>query len=206
MTRHKKKTIKDKYKARGLYIYLTVLIVIAFAATLYINNLKNTMLIEAKQVEFKIDELEKKFDDIKQDRSESLLNTLETVTVVSQEPAKKEVIFSNYGIWDKSSGNKTASGMTISDFKVNEDGMYTYQNKVVLATANTERLARELKDGYNSHSLYDTVEFNLNDKQYQGIVIDVCGACYGVVGEDKQRYDIFTVQNSIGLAKGHIND
>lgn len=114
------------------------------------------------------------------------------------------MLFTNYYTSDGSSGNKTASGLTTNDFKVNEDGFYTYQDKVVLATANTTRLNWSLYKGYKSHELYEELEFELNDKTYKGIVLDVCGACFGINNESEQRYDIFTTHDVIGKKTGVI--
>lgn len=114
------------------------------------------------------------------------------------------VIFTNYYLGDGSSGETTASGKKISDFDVNEDGFYTYEGKVVLATANTTRLNWSLKQGYRSHELYEEITFELNDKNYTGIVLDICGSCFGTSHENIQRYDIFTVGNVIGKKEGKI--
>lgn len=194
----KKRTTKYSFPGRT-HIYLIVLFAISIAFILYIINIKNSMLMEMEIVENRIEQLEDKYNQINKERSLALISTLKYVNDTS-----KEVIFSNYGTWDGHSGNKTASGLTINEFEVNEDGMYTYQNKVVLATANIDRLPRELLNSYNSHLLYEEIDFVIDDKQYSGIVLDVCGACYGVLGEDKQRYDIFTTSNSVGLKEGYI--
>lgn len=117
----------------------------------------------------------------------------------------RAVIFTNYYQNDsKGSGDITASGKKIKDFKVNEDGFYTYKDKVVLATANTTRLKRNLYKGYKTHELYDELDIELNGKRYKGIVLDVCGSCYGVSHEDKQRYDVFTTHEVIGKVSGLI--
>ena len=196
-----KKRTANKRARTNLTILITVLIAIITAFTLYTVEAKNTMLAELKEVKAKIERIEQRQDMIKRDNSYQLLNTLDVVTI---NQFAKDVIFSNYGTWDGHSGNKTASGLTINEFEVNEDGMYTYNDKVVLATANVERLPRKLLNSYNSHLLYEEIDFVIDDKQYSGLVLDVCGACYGVQGEDKQRYDIFTTSNVIGLKEGFI--
>ena len=196
-----KKRTSNYIKSGRLYTTVIVLFAISVAITLYMVKIKNSMLMEMEIVENKIERIEQRQDMIKRDNSYQLLNTLDVVTI---NQFAKDVIFSNYGTWDSHSGNKTASGLTINEFEVNEDGMYTYQNKVVLATANIDRLPRKLLNSYNSHLLYEEIDFVIDDKQYSGIVLDVCGACYGVQGEDKQRYDIFTTSNVIGLKEGFI--
>lgn len=62
---------------------------------------------------------------------------------------------------------------------MNENGWYTYQGKLVLGTA-TRYL---LKYGYSEiegkryFKYYDTVTLTINGKDYEGIVLDSCGAC-----------------------------
>jgi len=115
-----------------------------------------------------------------------------------------DVYFTNYHLGDGSSGTTTASGLRILDFDVNDDGMYTYDGKVVVATANMTRLQRGINEGYKSHELYEEFMIRLNDKEYQAIVLDICGACYGMFDEFLQRYDIFTTKNVIGKVIGQV--
>lgn len=115
-----------------------------------------------------------------------------------------DVYFTNYHIGDGSSGTTTASGLQIKDFEVNDEGMYTYEGKVVIATANMTRLQRGIAEGYRSHELYEELTIKLNGKEYTGIVLDVCGKCYYAEGEFIQRYDIFTTGNVIGKVIGQV--
>ena len=115
-----------------------------------------------------------------------------------------DVYFTNYHLGDGSSGTTTASGLQIKDFEVNDDGMYTYNGKVVIATANMTRLPRGIAEGYRSHELYEELTIKLNGKEYTGVVLDVCGKCYYAEGEFLQRYDIFTTKNIIGKVIGQV--
>lgn len=200
MKKHKKKNSKIK----GGLIYITALTTIFVATSLYMVNAKNAMFRELEAVESKITKLERQFSKINKEKSYQLLNTLDVVEI---NPTKKEVIFSNYGTWDKYSGIKTASGLTTNDFDINADGMFTYQGKVVLATANTTRLPYDLPEGFNSHELYEEITIIVDGKDYKAIVLDVCGTCtWGSPNETLQRYDIFTTSNSIGLKGGYIHE
>lgn len=115
-----------------------------------------------------------------------------------------DVYFTNYHLGDGSSGTTTASGLQIKDFEVNEDDMYTYDGKVVVATANMTRLPRGIVEGYKSHELYEEFTIRLNGNEYIGVVLDVCGKCYYAEGEFLQRYDIFTTGNVIGKVIGQV--
>jgi hypothetical protein len=117
-----------------------------------------------------------------------------------------DIIITNYYHGDGSSGTVTASGKKISDFEVNEQGYYTYEGYVVIATANTTRLKWELQDGYRTHELYEIFTIEIDGQHYQSIVLDVCGSCFGVKGESAQRYDIFTVGNVIGKVEGKLHE
>lgn len=115
-----------------------------------------------------------------------------------------DVYFTNYHLGDGSSGTTTASGLQIKHFKVNDDGMYTYDGKVVVATANMNRLVKGIAEGYKSHDLYEEFTIKLRNNEYQAIVLDVCGACYYMEGEFLQRYDIFVTSNVIGKVIGQV--
>ena len=115
-----------------------------------------------------------------------------------------DVYFTNYHLGDGSSGTTTASGYQIKDFDVNEDNMYTFDGKVVVATANITRLKRGIAEGYRSHELYEEFTIRLNGKEYQAITLDVCGSCFYTEGEFLQRYDIFTTSNVIGKVVGKV--
>ena len=121
-----------------------------------------------------------------------------------EEYRKVDVYFTNYHLGVGSSGITTASGLQIKDFEINEYNMYTYDGKVVVATANMIRLPRGIVEGYNSHELFEEFTIRLNDKEYPAIVLDVCGACYGMFDEQLQRYDIFTTSNVIGKVIGQV--
>ena len=70
-------------------------------------------------------------------------------------------------------GSCTASGLCENNFEINENGWYTYQGKLVIATA-SDRLGYTEMQTYN---LYDEVTLNIYGTDYQAIVLDVCGAC-----------------------------
>lgn len=115
-----------------------------------------------------------------------------------------DVYFTNYHLGDGSSGTTTASGLQIKDFEVNEDGMYTYEEKVVVATANMSRLTKGIAEGYKTHDLYEEFTIRLMNKEYPAIVLDVCGACYYMEGEFLQRYDIFVPKSILGKVIGQV--
>lgn len=138
------------------------------------------------------------------ERREKQNSNIQKVEVFQLETVSKEIYVTNYFLGDSSSGTTTASGKQIKDFKVNEQGMYTFNGMIVVATANTERLKWPLRDGYKSHSLYSVLSLEIDGTVYEAIVLDICGSCYGVEGEEKQRYDVFTTGNVIGKVDGKL--
>ena len=97
-----------------------------------------------------------------------------------------------------SSSTKTGSGKTIKDFNtklINGKKVYTYQGKIVVATATQELL----KSGYsvkgsqekqNKHyfKYYDTLQIKIDNNWYDAIVLDSCGAS---MWKNQYRIDIF---------------
>lgn len=77
----------------------------------------------------------------------------------------------------------TASGLGINNFGVNDKGWFTYNGKLVVATA-SNRLGSTNMRTYN---LYDEVILNIEGIDYDAIVLDVCGAC-----QKYNRIDLFT--------------
>mgnify|MGYP004704555941 CR=1 FL=1 len=132
------------------------------------------------------------------------VEALEDSPVKKDRTTETDVYFTNYHLGDGSSGTTTASGYQIKDFEVNEDSMYTYDGKVVVATANMTRLPRNIAEGYRSHELYEEFTIRLNGKEYKSVVLDICGKCYYAEGEFLQRYDIFTTGNVIGKVVGQV--
>lgn len=112
---------------------------------------------------------------------------------------KQNVRFTSYHPYDLTgSGECTASTLCIDDFKLNEDNIYTYNDKIVLATANKACTKssygvcsnfNSLPEGYREYDLYDEIEISYNNKKQDAIILDICGACY--LKENYQRYDIF---------------
>ena len=163
------------------------------------NERLDQMKYRMESIEKNQDEAFEILEEIRHGKSSARIGTLSTVDIPTN------VIFTNYYIGDGSnSADITASGLTTKDFEVNTEGFYTYGGKVVVATANTTRLKRDLFQGYDSHELYEELEIEVNGQTHEAVVVDVCGACYGVRGEDKQRYDIFTTKNVIGKSLGSV--
>lgn len=75
--------------------------------------------------------------------------------------------------------NTTASGLTIEDFELNENGWYTYNGKLVVATATDYLLNYGWKysEGVRLYTYYDVLILEIDGVEYEAIVLDSCGIC-----------------------------
>ena len=89
-------------------------------------------------------------------------------------------------------GNCTGSGLCSWDFEINDKGWYTYQNKLVIATATTY-LANQgwsIADGVHLYRYGDELTLTIDGVEYDAIVKDSCGS-----STKTDRIDLF-VSNS----------
>lgn len=96
-------------------------------------------------------------------------------TVQSSYETRMTSYYSNDGY---ETGTCTGSGLCINDFQVNDKGWYTYQGKLVVATA-TEYLLKygfTLYDGVHTYRYYDEITLNIDGIDYNAIVLDSCGS------------------------------
>ena len=139
------------------------------------------------------------------------MENLPVVEEIIPEIVKKErdmYIVNYYPDDSTGSGNTTASGLGVSDFTLSTEGFYRYNGMLVGAMPVGTELhlgngeTYYLYENYKYYSLGDTmeVEFEYNNTIYNEkiIILDVCGACYGMPHESKQRVDIFTSHSVIG--------
>lgn len=149
---------------------------------------------------FEIQTVEPSINNIRRLEEEIPTLDINKLEIIEQ---KRRIAFTHYYVGDSmASANITSTGHTSADFTLNSEGWYTYQGKVVLAAAT--QICLNVKSGacgrYNSvpngvkvYKLYDTITFQVNNKEYKGIILDSCGACMTLHSSDDyvQRYDIF---------------
>ena len=85
----------------------------------------------------------------------------------------------SYYSGEAGSGECTGSGLCTSDFEVNDKGWYTYQGKLVVATATPYLLKYgfNLADGVHTYRYGDEITLNIDGIDYQAVVRDSCGNC-----------------------------
>lgn len=94
------------------------------------------------------------------------------------------------------STNITASGKSTNNFKVNEYGWYTYNGKLVVATAHNslKSWSKYSNSTEPTYSLYDELVLTINGIDYDAIVLDKCGSCML-----HSRIDLFVKDKASGL-------
>lgn len=93
---------------------------------------------------------------------------------------------------DCKSGTVTGSGKSIKDFEVNEYGWYTYNGKLVVATATKYLLnyGFTLSEGVHTYKYWEEITIEIDGVIYEAIVLDSCGHAM-----HSDRIDLF-VSNS----------
>jgi hypothetical protein len=124
----------------------------------------------------------------------------EIVEVVEEEPIEEEVqevfyetrMTSYYPGDDCKSGTVTGSGKGVKDFEVNEYGWFTYDGKLVVATATKYLLnyGFTLSEGVHTYKYWDEITIEIDGVRYEAIVLDSCGHAM-----HSDRIDLF-VSNS----------
>ena len=126
--------------------------------------------------------------------------TNEIVEVMQEEPVEEEAeevfyetrMTSYYPGDDCKSGTVTGSGKSIKDFEVNEYGWYTYNGKLVVATATKYLLnyGFTLSEGVHTYKYWEEITIEIDGVRYEAIVLDSCGHAM-----HSDRIDLF-VSNS----------
>ena len=87
----------------------------------------------------------------------------------------------------------TGCGLKFTYFDVNENGWFTYDGRLVIATA-TDYLLNygwKLADGVRTYEYYQELILNIDGVDYLAVVLDSCGLCM-----QTGRIDLFVVNKS----------
>lgn len=155
------------------------------------NNLKieelNTII---KDKDKNIEELNKKIEENK------------TKTVATTTPTLTSYRLTSYWANDGyQTGSCTGTGLCEKDFQVNDKGWYTYQGKLVMATATPYLLkyGYAKRDGIKYYKYYDTLTVSINNVDYEAIILDSCGACM-----KKNILDLFVSNKQSAITTNNI--
>lgn len=135
-----------------------------------LNSVSESVKNESEEVE-EVDEVE----EVEEEYVEVVEETyVEPVVEVSNEYTTRMTSF-----YPAESSDCTGSGLCSWDFGINENGWYTYNGKLVVATA-TQYLANQgwyLAPGVHTYRYYDEITLVIDGVEYQAIVLDSCGNC-----------------------------
>ena len=105
--------------------------------------------------------------------------------IVEEEPVVEEIqeVPSSYttrmtSFYPAESSDCTGSGKCSGDFKVNDKGWYTYQGKLVVATATTY-LANQgwsVAPGVHLYKYWEELVLTIDGVEYDAIILDSCGS------------------------------
>lgn len=99
--------------------------------------------------------------------------------VIEEPTLEYETRMTSYYAGDElNTGSTTGSGLSPINFEINDKGWYTYQGKLVVATA-TDYLLKygfTLADGVHTYKYYDEITLNIDGIDYRAIVLDSCGS------------------------------
>ena len=140
-----------------------ILIFIICGLFIYIIKPQDTKKVEIKET---IEKEEKNPQEPLNEVKEDIVKNIETYTTDSY-------VARLTSYYPEEGETMTATGLGINDFQTNEKGWFTYNGKLVVATA-SERLGHTNMRTYN---LYDEIVLNIDGIDYNAIVLDVCGAC-----------------------------
>ena len=144
-------------------------------------------------------------------------STIEEEGYITQKPEDDPTQFASrmtsYYTGDSTGSTKyTGSGISTERFKVNDKGWYTYDGKIVLATATNECLNStkgacgkyKWSDAVSHYfNYFDELTVTIDGKQYDGIVLDSCGACMGANGD---RIDLFVKDKDSVIDRGYLGN
>lgn len=89
--------------------------------------------------------------------------------------------------------SETGCGLRFNNFDVNENGWFTYDGRLVIATA-TDYLLNygwKLADGVRTYEYYQELILNIDGVDYLAVVLDSCGLCMTT-----GRIDLFVVDKN----------
>jgi len=185
--------MKEKLKLR-LWVKVAIILILMLFAFIGIKNAtrkrKDTKVVQTTIKEEKAVREEMNYE----------LESVEELKEIEQEEIEEPIIeYSNVyetrmtSYYPEEGETMTASGLGIDDFGINENGWFTYNGRIVIATASTRLGYTDMR----TYNLYDELIVNIEGIDYQAIVLDVCGAC-----QRDNRIDLFA--SSVIYAKDTI--
>ena len=173
---------QDKIIKILAYIVLLWLCMILILAVVFIKSAKDykTIIVEKNNIKDTTNDI----------IEETIIEEPQIVELPNNYQTRLTSFYANDGY---GTGSCTGTGLCESDFQVNENGWYTYQGKLVLATATPYLLnyGYNLSNNVETYRYYDELQIVIDGINYDAIVLDSCGACMG-----DNRIDLFVSNSS----------
>lgn len=102
----------------------------------------------------------------------------------------------------------TGCGLEFNKFDVNENGWFTYDGRLVIATA-TDYLLNygwKLADGVRTYEYYQELILNIDGVDYLAVVLDSCGLCMQTGRIDLFVMDKNSIKDTMIIVKEITND
>lgn len=195
--------MKKKYKLKKwVKVSMLILLIITLYQPLKTSDISETVVKKQKLLKQKKEVVIKTSNNKETIQEEPVEETTEEPIQEEQEEIQQDTSYttrmtSYYPNDSYGTGSITGSGLGPNDFQINEYGWYTYQDKLVVATA-TEYLLKygyALNEDVHTYKYYDELTLNIEGIDYQVIVLDSCGSAMST-----GRIDLFVTDEE------HIKD
>lgn len=194
--------LKKRYKLKILGKIIIILIGL-IALYMLISQFKpriDTKCTKPKEIAIKEEKAVSKakndvLEDV-QENTEQQEEIQEESQEVYQEPISNTYTTRMTSFWANDgygTGSCTGSGLCEWDFQVNDKGWYTYNGKLVVATATTY-LANQgwfVADGVHLYKYWEELILTIDDVEYEAIILDSCGSSMRT-----DRVDLFVSNGS----------
>lgn len=102
----------------------------------------------------------------------------------------------------------TGCGLEFNKFDVNENGWFTYDGRLVIATATNYLLnyGWKLADGVRTYQYYQELILNIDGVDYLAVVLDSCGLCMQTGRIDLFVMDKNSIKDTMIIVKEITND
>ena len=102
----------------------------------------------------------------------------------------------------------TGCGLEFTYFDVNENGWFTYDGRLVIATATNYLLnyGWKLADGVRTYKYYQELILNIDGVDYLAVVLDSCGLCMQTGRIDLFVMDKNSIKDTMIIVKEITND
>lgn len=170
--------MKRKYKLKKKVKIILAIILLVISIIVIKTNLNRHIKTKDTKV---VQSIKKEEKPVKKEINEQIEVVEETQEEIVEEPIEVSNTYTTRltSYYPEETSDCTGSGLCSWDFQVNEHGWYTYNGKLVVATA-TEYLLKygfTLNEGVHTYKYGDEITLVIDGIEYQAVVKDSCGNC-----------------------------